>query len=87
MNGAECGSCGFMLCRCEEIERRERRRQCKDEKDLIEQVFQILMKPKGLRLKILRWLYPEVVRVADSIKKYYRCNLGQPTREEKFRSE
>ena len=37
----------------------------------IEKLFQALIKPKGLRLKLLKWLYPEIVNVANTLRDYY----------------
>ena len=34
-------------------------------------LYQALIKPKGLRLRLLRWLYPEIVNVADSLRECY----------------
>lgn len=72
MNGAECEVCGSLVCKCEDIARNTKRReQFEAESEIIEQVYQALMKPKGLRFKILKWLYPEIVSVADRLREYY----------------
>ncbi|KKN66006.1 hypothetical protein LCGC14_0475980 [marine sediment metagenome] len=75
MNGYECGGCDMSPCICAEEKAREEERKAsvrlgKLEKDTNELYF-ALTKPKGLRLKLLRWLYPEITRVADSLRKCY----------------
>ncbi len=35
------------------------------------ELFLVLIKPKGFRQRFLRWLYPELVKVADTLKKCY----------------
>ena len=39
--------------------------------DNIEKLYQVLIKPKGLRLRLLKWLYPEITDVADALREYY----------------
>lgn len=34
-------------------------------------LYHVLIKPKGLRLRLLRWLYPELVDVANDLRKCY----------------
>lgn len=73
MNGTECGKCGFIQCKCKEIELEKQgvsiymKQFEKDTNDL----WRALIKPKGLRLRLLRWLYPEIRKVADSLRKCY----------------
>jgi hypothetical protein len=73
MNGADCGKCGYIQCRCREIELEKQGNSIymeQFEKDTNE-LYLALIKPKGLRLKLLRWLYPEVVKVSDSLRRCY----------------
>jgi len=53
------------------LERKAKRQKCKTEINLIKQVYQVLIKPKGFRLRILKYLYPEIVRVADKLRGYH----------------
>ena len=39
--------------------------------NIIEELFEALTKPKGWRLKLLKWLFPELTEVADLIRKEY----------------
>ena len=66
MNGAECEECGLIPCKCEEIKICKKREQFNA--DLLEQFYRVLTKPKRLRLKILKWLYPEIIHIADKLK-------------------
>ena len=66
MNGAECEECGLIPCKCKEIKIRKKREQFNI--DILEQFYQILTKPKRIRLKILKWLYPEIIHIADELK-------------------
>lgn len=56
-----CGSCGQFPCMC--------MRTSMDE--VLDKIFQALLKPKGIRLKLLKWLFPEIVKVAEKLRKYY----------------
>ena len=79
MNGAECGECGYLRCRCDEFKRAEARQRLrkgyyetgKKLDRAIERLFQTLIKPKGFRLKLLKWLYPEIVVVAEELREWY----------------
>lgn len=80
MNGAECGECGHIACKCKEIARNIRRRErFEAESELIKQMHQAITKTKirGLHFKVLKWLWPEIGRMADKIKEYCQtkeCN-------------
>lgn len=42
-----------------------------DFEDATNALFQALTKPKGVRQRFLRWLYPELVEVSESLRKCY----------------
>ena len=75
MNGAECGKCGYIQCVCRERAAKEKERLASTRLKSLEEetntLYKALVKPKGLRLRLLRWLYPEIVKVADSLRKCY----------------
>lgn len=50
---------------------KERKQLGKDLDKAIEELYQALIKPKGLRLKLLKGLYPEIVNVANALREYY----------------
>lgn len=82
MNGAECGQCGYLQCRCEENKRAEARSRLRKGyyvtgvklDQAIEKLYRFLIKPKGMRLKLLKWMYPEVVEIANMLREYYWSN-------------
>ena len=82
MNGYECGGCDCSPCRCKEIKEQKElkiRKECGDEAvELIKnfdeatnELHEVLMKPKGVRQRLLKWLFPELTKVADSLRKCY----------------
>lgn len=75
MNGAECGKCGEIQCVCREIEKREKENRASELLKILEidttELYYAVIKPKGLRLRLLKWLYPEIVKVVDSLKRCY----------------
>jgi len=82
MNGYECGQCGCEPCICAEIEQRKEKQQrieegyrakklLRDFEDATNELFKVLMRPKRVRQRLLRWLYPELRNVANSLRKYY----------------
>ena len=40
------------------------------EDEVIEKVFQALMKPKRWRRKLLKWLFPEIIKAAAAMREY-----------------
>ena len=78
MNGGltECNVCDCDPCRCREIEAgKDRETRATKALETFEarttELYQVLIKPKGLRLRLLKWLYPEVAKVADALRKCY----------------
>ena len=45
--------------------------ELKDFEESTNKLYRVLIKPKGLRQRLLRWLYPELVDVADDLRKCY----------------
>lgn len=39
--------------------------------DSTNKLYLVLIKPKGIRQKLLRWLYPELVDVANDLRECY----------------
>ncbi len=73
MNGAECGACGEIKCICEEVSR-EKGKALKSFEEDTNELYRVLVKPKGLRQRLLKWLYPELRKVADSLRECYWSN-------------
>ena len=71
MNGAECGECGNIQCTCPKIVVHMSGKPFKDFEKDTNKLYLALTKPRGIRLRLMRWLYPEIVRVADSLRKCY----------------
>ena len=67
MNGAECGDCGRIQCVCNIVPDGK----YADFQKATEKLYEILIKPKGLRLRFLRWLFPELADVANELRKCY----------------
>lgn len=67
MNGMECD---HAMC----IYKEDAAKALSDLEDLgkaTNQLYQALIKPRGLRLRLLKWLFPEIVKVADSLRECY----------------
>ncbi len=43
----------------------------KNFEDATNKLYQVLIKPKGLRQRLLQWLYPELVDVANTLRECY----------------
>lgn len=78
MNGGltECIVCDCDPCACKEIRARKNREVRATEilktfDTQTNELYQVLIKPKGLRQRLLRWLYPEITKVADSLRECY----------------
>ncbi len=71
MNGYEetlaCSRCGRNPCICKKKYKPKSAREI----DLIDRIYRTLLRPKGIRLCLLRWMYPEIVQVAEDLKTYY----------------
>jgi len=48
------------------------------------ELFKVLIKPKGLRQRLLRWLYPELMAVIDSLRKCYWSEDTKNERDDAF---
>ncbi len=48
----------------------------KNFEEATEELYQVLIAPKGLRLILIKWLFPEIVKVADTLKDCYWYNAG-----------
>lgn len=73
MNGADCGKCGNIQCTCREneLEKAGYKIYMEQFEADTNKLYLALIKPKGWRLKLLKWLYPEIQNVADSLRKCY----------------
>ena len=74
MNGGmtECGQCGCDPCYCKAIEKRKQRQRVKDGKVVIESLWQaMMMHLPSWKMKIIRWLWPDIINVANNLKEYY----------------
>ena len=78
MNGGltECSICDCDPCCCREIKARkdsgmEAMETLKTFDTQTEALYKVLIKPKGVRQRLLRLLYPELVDVANSLRKIY----------------
>ena len=72
----ECDICDCDPCQCKEIRWRKEHEikateLLKDFDEATDDLYQVLMKPKGLRRRLLKWLFPEITKVADSLRKCY----------------
>jgi len=73
MNGGmtECGQCDCDPCCCEAIEKRKQEQRVKDGKVVIESLWQAMANLSHWRMKIVRWLWPDIIHVADDLREYY----------------
>lgn len=73
MNGYECSDCGCAPCVCVTIAREDRK--IKSGKEALEVSWDVFIKgPKGWKRKIIKWLWPDLSRMANAIKEYYWAN-------------
>ena len=68
MNGYECGMCDVSPCVCAENERRQ---QIVDGKIVLESLWQAMAHLPRWKMKIVRWLWPDIINVADDLREYY----------------
>jgi len=68
MNGYECGSCGTDPCVCREV---ERNKNVREGKIAIESMWQAMAHLPRWKMKIIRWLWPDIIHVADDLREYY----------------
>jgi len=73
MNGGmtECGRCDCDPCCCEAIEKRKQKQRIKDGKVVIESLWQTMARLPRWKRKIIKWLWPDIIDVADNLKEYY----------------
>lgn len=64
MNGAECGKCGKIQCTCKRLFEKN------EEIETIEKVVDILIKLKGWRRKVIKWLWPDICNMCKILKDY-----------------
>ena len=87
MNGSEnydCSMCGSSPCRCAEEEGVKAVKQLKALEKNTNDLYFALISPKGFRLRFLRWLYPEIAKVADSLRECYWSNSAEVKDEKDF---
>jgi len=68
MNGYECSMCGTDPCVCKEV---ERRKNIKEGKIAIESMWQAMAHLPRWKMKIIRWLWPDIIHVAEDLREYY----------------
>ena len=68
MNGYECGVCDVSPCTCEETRKRQRIIEGKEVTEVGIDVFSKLGK---WRMKIIKWIWPDVKRLADALYDYW----------------
>ena len=68
MNGCDCGECGECPCRCEDINKRLR---IVTGKETAETGIDVFSKVGRIRMKIIKWIWPDIKRLADAIYDYW----------------
>ena len=70
MNGAECGKCGNIQCTCTRLF------EINEEAEVIEKVVDIIIRFKGWRMRLVRWLWPDMKKICEILKEYCwkECN-------------
>lgn len=73
MNGGmtECGRCDCDPCCCKAIEKRKQEQRVKDGKVVIESMWQAMTHLPRWKMKIVRWLWPNIIDVANDLREYY----------------
>lgn len=74
MNGYECGSCDTSPCVCAELEKREK---IKNGQIIIESLWQAMSKLSRWRMKLVKWLWPDIVKVSNDMLDYYWQDCGK----------
>ena len=68
MNGYECGECGQCPCVCEEM---RRRKTITEGKKVAEIGIDVFSKVKRRRMKLIKWLWPDLQRLSDALYDYW----------------
>ena len=68
MNGYECSMCDTDPCICKEV---ERNKNVREGKIAIESMWQAMAHLPRWKMKIVRWLWPDIIDVADDLREYY----------------
>lgn len=68
MNGYECSMCDQDPCICTRL---ERAKNIKEGKIALESMWQAMAHLPVWRMKIIRWFWPDIVRVIEDLKEYY----------------
>ena len=68
MNGYECGVCDCDPCVCSE---RKRRKNIRDGKIVIESMWQAMVHLPKWKMKIIKWLWPDIKHVSEDMLEYY----------------
>lgn len=68
MNGYECGDCNMAPCVCKE---RDRRKRIKEGKIVIESLWQAMSHLSRWRMKLVKWLWPDIIHVSKDLLDYY----------------
>lgn len=68
MNGYDCGICNCEPCVCDG---QERKKNIKEGKIAIESMWQAVVHLSRWRMKIVKWIWPDIIHVAEDLQKYY----------------
>lgn len=68
MNGYECGGCGQSPCVCRE---REKTIRIKSGRDVAEVGIDVFSKVKRRRMKIIKWIWPDIQRLTDALYDFW----------------
>ena len=71
MNGYGCGRCGHGSCVCEERENQKILRDTESGKTSAEVGVDVFSKVGRRRMKIIKWIWPDVKRLADALYDYW----------------
>lgn len=73
MNGGmtECDACGCDPCRCREIGTIKHRRRVREGKVVIENMWRVMIDLPRWKKKIIMWLWPDIINVANDLREYY----------------
>lgn len=73
MNGGmtECGRCDCDPCRCEAIAERKRLQKVSEGQVVIESLWRTMVFLPNWKKKIIKWLWPDIIDVAEDLKEYY----------------
>ena len=68
MNGYECGECHCEPCTCKE---KLRKKRVAEGKIALESMYQAFVHLPKWKRKIVKWLWPDIIHVAEDLKEYY----------------